>query len=55
MKLLKTVFFSLCIVGMASSCASYRSCPAYAQKSQQEIYNPDFQQSTDRETKIKSL
>jgi len=43
MKLLKSVFAAICILSLAASCASYKTCPAYAQNSQQEIYNPGYE------------
>lgn len=55
MKLLKTGFVALCVLGLSASCASYRTCPAYAQKSQQEIYNPDFKAEPVKAEKVRSL
>jgi len=43
MKLLKTALATLCVIGFTTGCASYKSCPAYAQQSQEEIYSPDYQ------------
>lgn len=55
MKLLKTGFVALCVLGLTASCASYKTCPAYAQKSQQEIYNPDFKAQPETAKKVRSL
>lgn len=55
MKLLKTGFALICVIALASSCASYRSCPAYAQKPQQEIYNPDFDAKVAKSEDLRSL
>lgn len=55
MKLLKTAFAVFCVLGLTASCASYKQCPAYAQKSQEIIYNPDFESASNKADGIKSL
>lgn len=55
MKLLKTGSVALFVISLTASCASYRTCPAYAQKSQQEIYNPDFKAEPIKAEKVRSL
>jgi len=54
MKLLKTGFVAICIMSLAASCASYKTCPAYAERSQQEIYNPDFQSQPTANAKVRN-
>jgi hypothetical protein len=55
MKLLKAIFAVLCVLGLTAGCASYRTCPAYAQKSQEIIYNPDFKSEPNKADRFRSL
>jgi len=55
MKLLKTAFTVICVLGLAAGCASYKQCPAYAQKSQESIYNPKFKSESNKADELKSL
>lgn len=34
MKLLKTGLVAACVISLAASCSTYKSCPAYAEKPQ---------------------
>ncbi len=55
MKLLKTGLLALCVIGLATSCASYRTCPAYAQQPQEDVYKPDFSTQLSKVEKVRSL